>query len=237
MYSDDSEEKVDPDAVSNGEASGESGSIQSDSEPVSPIKRVDSRRGFVLSALVVEAGLGVVAIGLGAVLGVSPVRTILAKPDSNVGAILWGLAATLPMLASLMVVSRWPPRLLREFREYVYKHIVPLFQHLGLIEMAVIALAAGVGEELLFRGLLQRGLAEWFGDSGGTLYGLLVASAIFGVCHWLNATYAILAGLIGLYLGLLFVATDNLLAPITTHAVYDFVALVYLTRQGDGEGG
>jgi membrane protease YdiL (CAAX protease family) len=34
----------------------------------------------------------------------------------------------------------------------------------------------------------------------------------------------------GVYLGGLLLLTDNLLAPIATHAVYDFVALIYLTR-------
>ena len=39
-----------------------------------------------------------------------------------------------------------------------------------------------------------------------------------------------IAGLIGLYLGWLWMATGNLLVPIVTHTVYDFVVLVYLVK-------
>ena len=36
--------------------------------------------------------------------------------------------------------------------------------------------------------------------------------------------------LIGAYLGLLWLLSRNLLAPMITHALYDFGALVYLVR-------
>jgi membrane protease YdiL (CAAX protease family) len=56
----------------------------------------------------------------------------------------------------------------------------------------------------------------------------VVAAGVFGVCHWLNRTYAVLATLMGVYFGLLLVWTGNLWTPILAHAVYDFVALVVL---------
>ena len=59
---------------------------------------------------------------------------------------------------------------------------------------------------------------------------LAIASVLFGVCHWLNTTYAILAMLAGLYFGLLLVLTGNLWTPIMAHAAYDFIALLYLVR-------
>ena len=43
-----------------------------------------------------------------------------------------------------------------------------------------------------------------------------------------------LAGLIGIYLGWLLAATDNLLVPIVAHAAYDFLALVYLLHRDRG---
>jgi membrane protease YdiL (CAAX protease family) len=46
----------------------------------------------------------------------------------------------------------------------------------------------------------------------------------------LSATYAILAALIGLYLGLLLIWTGSLLAPAVAHGLYDFIALLYLVR-------
>ena len=46
----------------------------------------------------------------------------------------------------------------------------------------------------------------------------------------MTKTYALIATLIGAYLGILWIAIGNLLAPIATHAVYDFVALAYFLR-------
>jgi len=48
----------------------------------------------------------------------------------------------------------------------------------------------------------------------------------------LTPTYAILATLIGVYFGGLVLWTENLLPAIIAHGVYDFAALVYLTRVG-----
>jgi membrane protease YdiL (CAAX protease family) len=40
----------------------------------------------------------------------------------------------------------------------------------------------------------------------------------------------IITAFIGLYLGLLWLWTGNLLTPMITHAVYDILALVYFLR-------
>jgi len=61
--------------------------------------------------------------------------------------------------------------------------------------------------------------------------GWILASVLFGVVHSITPTYAVVAALVGAYLGWLWLWRDNLLAPIVTHAVYDFVALAYLTRR------
>jgi membrane protease YdiL (CAAX protease family) len=112
----------------------------------------------------------------------------------------------------------------------VDRQVVPLFADLSLLQLAAISLAAGFGEELLFRGVLQSSLSDRLGPPWGIWAGLLFASVIFGMCHWLTFTYALLATLIGVYLGTLLLVTENLLAPIVSHALYDFVALIYMVR-------
>ena len=63
------------------------------------------------------------------------------------------------------------------------------------------------------------------------LWVALVGSAIlFGVLHAMTPSYAVLATGMGIYLGLVFVFTDNLLSAVVAHALYDFVALVWITR-------
>jgi membrane protease YdiL (CAAX protease family) len=83
---------------------------------------------------------------------------------------------------------------------------------------------------LLFRGLAQAGLARLIGGEYGPWIALVAVAALFGVCHWLNTTYAVLAMLAGLYFGLLLLLTGSLWTPIVAHAAYDFIALVYLVR-------
>ncbi|HEV3237849.1 MAG TPA: CPBP family intramembrane glutamic endopeptidase, partial [Gemmataceae bacterium] len=84
----------------------------------------------------------------------------------------------------------------------------------------------GIGEEMLFRGFTQAALATWL----GIWWALVLASVLFGLLHAITLTYAVLASLAGAYLGLVWIATDNLLAVIVAHALYDFVALTYLLR-------
>ena len=59
----------------------------------------------------------------------------------------------------------------------------------------------------------------------------------FGLGHHMTSAYAILAGLLGLYLGLLLMVFDNLLVVMLVHGLYDFAALVYLVQKQKVETG
>ena len=78
--------------------------------------------------------------------------------------------------------------------------------------------------------LIQEAAAGWVGGSWGVWVGLAVASVLFGLAHAITVSYVLLAALMGLYLGWLWIATGNLLVPIMAHAGYDFLALVYLVK-------
>jgi uncharacterized protein len=80
---------------------------------------------------------------------------------------------------------------------------------------------------VLFRGVVQTLLHQWTGSEWTSL---LLAGLLFGLLHAITRTYVVLATLVGVYLGWLWLATGNLLAPITAHAVYDFGALWYLRQ-------
>jgi membrane protease YdiL (CAAX protease family) len=91
----------------------------------------------------------------------------------------------------------------------------------------MISLAAGLGEEALFRGVLQSVLTQAFSPS----VGLVAASLLFGFAHCVTRAYVVFATLFGLYLGWLTIINDNLLAPIVAHTLYDFAALKYLVKR------
>lgn len=186
-----------------------------------------------------EGGLGLLALLLGWLLGVWPVPGIERSAEawqSLWPALLWGLAATAPLLLGLWLIDRFPWGPLQDLQRDVERLIVPLFQNCTVAELALVSLAAGIGEEMLFRGLVQHGLADWLGTPWGVWIALAVASVVFGLAHMLSMTYAVLATVMGLYLGLLLIWTENLLVPAVAHGLYDFVALCYLVRYKDDPG-
>lgn len=177
---------------------------------------------FVSVAVLFEGGLAVLAVAIGWLLGYDP----LVHVHWTWAAAGCGIAGTLPPLLLLLWSSRttWGP--LERLTRLVRWLIRPYFAHATWLDFALISIAAGIGEELLFRGFLQAMLGSWFNP----WVGLVLASVVFGLAHYLSHTYACLATLLGVYLGGLWLACDNLLAPMITHALYDFVALVYLLR-------
>ena len=140
----------------------------------------------------------------------------------------------------MLVCVRWPVWPFADIRRVVDDTLVPLFRQFSMGEMAIISLLAGLGEEMLFRGVLQAGIARWtsgdgpqivwHGQTASAWFALVVVAVLFGLAHGVNFAYAILAGVIGLYLGWLWMLTDSLIVPITAHAVYDFLALLYVVK-------
>ncbi len=188
-------------------------------------------------AVAFEGGLFLLAAGLAWLFGL-PLRNMATWEWSHVA---WGLAATLPPLAALwwLETSSLPP--LRRFRETIDRLVTPLFDDCTWLDFAVISLVAGVGEESLFRGVLQYGLDRWSAALGlepwvATTAAILFAGLVFGLVHWITRAYALYATLMGVYLGVLFVWFDNLLVPMIVHGVYDFVALIWVTGS-PGEAG
>lgn len=133
--------------------------------------------------------------------------------------------ALAPMLAILYFVTHARWSILVRLRKGI-DDITRLFANSSWLDFALISLLAGVGEEALFRGLMQTGLTEPL----GLWWAIVLTSLVFGLVHFVSLGYAIYAAIVSVYLGWLFVAFNNLLVPIIAHAVYDFLALIYLVR-------
>ena len=135
-------------------------------------------------------------------------------------AVLVGLAAAAVLMAlNLALLCRAPdvPGV-RSVRRLYRDTLRPLFATVGLRDVVVIGIAAGVGEELAFRGALQ---AE---------AGLATASVVFGILHVGGRDTVVFGAwvmVIGAGLGWLAEATGGLLAPIVAHGVYDAAAIAY----------
>jgi CAAX protease family protein len=177
-------------------------------------------------AMLFEGGLGVLALVVGWALD----RPLGELIDWTVTGALWGAAAALPPIVLLLVCVRIPVWPFSDVAEVIDRMLTPMFRDIGLVNLAMISALAGLGEELLFRGLLQQGLANWIGGPAGVWIALAAASIIFGLVHPVTPTYAVLATLMGAYLGWLWIDTENLLVPIAAHGVYDFLTLTYIVK-------
>ena len=186
-------------------------------------------RAIVVTALAFEGGLGLLAWILSWAFHIP----LLAGIRWSAGDIALAIAATIPLVVGLALMTRYPMGPLRRLVEFVEQVIAPLFVRCSTWELAAIAMAAGVGEEMLFRGLVQQAVSDHYGPG----VGLAVASLLFGLVHPITRTYAVLAALIGCYLGLVWLATGNLLVPILVHGLYDFFALAYLVQRARATDG
>jgi membrane protease YdiL (CAAX protease family) len=196
--------------------------------------------GITTTALVFEVGLGVVAVLLAWLLDHWPLPGI-EIPITDWGvqarACIWGLVATGPMLVGMWLTDRCDVGPLRQLKLDFERLIVPLFARCRVWQLALISLAAGVGEELLFRGLLQDGITQWLNSPHAAWFALIVASIVFGLAHMVSLTYAAVAALIGAYLGAIMLMTNSVLTPIVAHGLYDFLALLYLVYGRCGNSG
>jgi membrane protease YdiL (CAAX protease family) len=136
---------------------------------------------------------------------------------------LIGIVAAIPPFLFFLWTLKSRLRVWSRHKELMQAHLGPLFGNWTILQLIIISSLAGISEEALFRGAIQGSLA----DHVGLGVALIMASLLFGAFHLITWTYAIIAAFIGAYLGLLWIWTGNLLAPIVTHAVYDIAALVY----------
>jgi membrane protease YdiL (CAAX protease family) len=171
-------------------------------------------------ALLAEAGLVLVALALGRWFGAPPFAALALSWRG----LAWGIGATAPLLFGLWwcLGTRWPP-VLRLMR-VVAQQVAPVFRGAGPLEIGLLAALAGIGEEAVFRGVVQTALTGPIGPAAA----ILVGAVVFGLAHALTTSYAVLAGVLGAYLGWTYYLSGNLLVPVVAHALYDVAALAVL---------
>jgi uncharacterized protein len=174
-----------------------------------------------------EFGLGALAIVLALIFGLRPWLDLHFGP----AALLWSVLATLPLLAGLWLTEGARARWVLELKDFMRRVVVPWFARMRWWGLALVALSAGIGEELLFRGVIQAGLTGPLGP----LPALLIASLLFGLVHAMSRAYFLITFLAGIYLGLLYLWSGNLLIPIIVHFLYDWAALQYYVSRYGGK--
>ncbi|MCA9199197.1 MAG: CPBP family intramembrane metalloprotease [Planctomycetales bacterium] len=178
------------------------------------------------TAVFFEFGLGLLAI-LGGWwwnlnLWVMPGHVRIAEWQQ----VIWGVVLTIPLL-SLLLLERSSWQWVERLRTVMERDIVPRFVRLSHFELALIAAAAGFGEELLFRGFLQQLAVQ----SCGVWIGIGLVSLMFGAVHAISKEYIWVATAMGVYFGLIHAYFGHTWIVVVVHAAYDWVALVYLVRR------
>lgn len=192
-------------------------------------------RNLMRLAIVVEGGLGALAILLGW-LGVCDINQPLENVLSSTvlqSALIWGLLATIPLLGFLLMILKSRLGVFCELRMTVKRDLAPFFQDWTWQGFLVLAIMAGLFEELLFRWALQGGLGIWLGGGAGTVWAAVLIGLLFGLCHMVSLTYGWVTAVIGIYLGLIMIWSGTWLAPAFAHAFYDFVALIAIQRMAN----
>lgn len=135
-------------------------------------------------------------------------------------AILQGLGWTIPVVLMGLLLTHKnfisKGHLAELFKSIRESPLGDMVQKASAAELFFLSLMAGVGEELVFRGVLQG------------VMGIFLSGLLFGLLHFLSLTYFFLAYLMSLYLSLSYSFHGSLAVPIIAHMVYDFCVLLRL---------
>lgn len=187
-------------------------------------KSPSSSDGFFRAACYFEATLTLVAVLLGWLGNVDP----FAYLNFDEQALAKGIVLTLPLVLLFFAMQQLRYGPLHEIRVLLLETLGSRLYRRHWTDIVILAAIAGFSEELLFRGALQ----PWLENAMGMTAGLLLSNVVFALVHAVTPLYALLAMLMGLYLGfsLDYGGERQLLTPIVVHGFYDFIAFVFILR-------
>ncbi|MEW5822621.1 MAG: CPBP family intramembrane glutamic endopeptidase [Cyanobacteriota bacterium] len=136
---------------------------------------------------------------------------------------LYALVAALILTALNFIVVFILPKFLSVFKPMreAYDEVCHIVANAQPLSAILIAILSGLAEEILFRGVIQQ------------ITGILIASILFGVLHIYNKKtifYGLYAIFIGYYLGLIYIYTQSLWAPILVHMINNAIAIPFMKR-------
>jgi len=182
----------------------------------------------LVAVLAFEGLLIPLALLLALAAGVRPWLELIPR----VSTVPLALAATTVLVAALAPAALRRPPWFRAIEALVRPLVATLFRRHRVVGVLAVSALAGLGEEMLMRGVLQAWLAQGMGPAPA----VAIAAVVFGLAHYLSHVYFLLATAMGLYLGALYHATGDLALVSLVHALYDAVAIAYLLRRPDGGG-
>jgi membrane protease YdiL (CAAX protease family) len=99
-----------------------------------------------------------------------------------------------------------------------------------LLLAAVLVVIVALSEESIFRGFL---LLRFQTLTGSTVAAVLISSVIFSLGHGYEGTAGVITvGVLGVFLALIYLWRQNLVAPMVIHFLQDFVSIVVVSLLG-----
>ena len=158
--------------------------------------------------------------------------------NGNHDSMLWlfGVLSTIPLAIFAIVLDAIEEQVpaLQDVSEATLRSVYNLLGGsykplLALITAVVLGTVAGVGEEILFRGVLQEMIyqQQWTTNYNAVV-SIVISSVVFGLFHAVTPMYVALATIASLYFGTLYTLSNgDLTIPILCHSIYDIGALLY----------
>ncbi len=152
---------------------------------------------------------------------------VLSVPFMS-GLVEWNASAHFPgFLQDWEKSARELENRAQELIKYLTRFTSPLRFLVGVV---VIAVVPAISEELVFRGVVQRNLVQWFNSRH---VGVWLAAAIFSAIH-LQFFGFVPRFVLGLVLGYLYEWSGNILVPMAAHFTQNAFQLILLYAQQRG---
>ena len=183
-----------------------------------------NEQNFFKVACYFEGSLIVVAIVLGWIADVDPFANIIFSEM----AVFYGIIGTIPLFIFFVALYQIQIDAFQQIKRTLLETLAPSMHRYHWTDLFILGAIAGITEEILFRGVIQ----PWMESSWGMTGGLIASSIIFGLVHAVTPLYALLATMVGIYLGLAmdYGGQRNLLNPIIIHGLYDFLAFLVIVH-------
>ena len=181
-------------------------------------------KNFFKVACYFEGSLILVAIVLGWVTDINPFENIVFSEM----AILYGIMGTAPLFIFFLALYQVQTDAFQQIKRTLLETLAPNMHRYHWTDLFILGAIAGITEEILFRGVVMPWMEATWGMNGG----LIASSILFGLVHAVTPLYALLATLVGIYLGLSmdYGGERNLLTPIIIHGFYDFLAFLVIVH-------
>jgi uncharacterized protein len=177
------------------------------------------RRAIEAGVVSGYAAAGALAAGFAVALGRNPIEMPSWVGLEGAASVGWSLAMGVILAAATVLSSRVLVRR-TQWARALHEALRPAVRDADGVMIACMAVASGVGEELLFRGLLV------------PLVGVALSSIGFGLLHQVRGparwVWAIWAGAMGALFALVFAVTGSLAGAVLAHVAINGANLRYI---------